>query len=92
LGIDRPKDAEGIVFDQLDVINKNITKHENKIPFVVGFLGKVMDNHSKVAFYRRYTPFFELIFKNLRENTNYKTNLVMISNFLKNWHEEASLG
>lgn len=56
------------------------------MPFLVGFLGRVMDNDSKVAFYKKFREFFDLILRNLRDNVNYKTNLVMISSFLRNWH------
>lgn len=46
-----------------------------------------MDNDSKVAFYKKFKEFFDLILRNLRDNVNYKTNLVMISSFLRNWYE-----
>lgn len=62
-------------------------KYEAKVPFLVGFLGRVMDNDSKVAFYKKFREFFDLILRNLKDNVSYKTNLVMISSFLRNWYE-----
>ncbi len=54
----------------------------------MGFLGRVADNDAKVRFCNRFKVFFDIVFRNLKENINYKTNLVMLSNFLRKWFEK----
>lgn len=64
-------------------------KAEGKVPFIVGFL-RGLTREQKLIMLKRFPEFFQLLLKNLRENSNYKTTLLMLAGFLKDWHSESS--
>lgn len=80
--------GEQAIFAKLEEIRKGISKYEGKLPFLIGFLGRALSRQQKVKLLRSFPEFFEFLLRNVRENNNYKTTLMMLSAFIKDWHSD----
>lgn len=59
-----------------------------KMPFVLGFLGKVLNNAQKVEYLKNHRAELLNLVNNLAKNQDYELSAMMLSYFLRGWGEE----
>ena len=83
------KDDEALVWEVFSKFGVEAEKYQHKIPFLIGFLSRALDNNEKIRVFNLFPKFFEVMFSHIKNNTgsDYKISLLMLSTFIKNWHQ-----
>jgi hypothetical protein len=90
---DLTKDDEAIVRKQFNIIGTEIVKHQKKVPFFVGFFGRILGSESRLIFYEQFQQFFAIMTENIGNSSQpaYKISLMMLAAFLRNWTSESEI-
>lgn len=64
-----------------------------KVPhlnLVVGFLGKALSRQARIDVITEHRNLLEVVERGIRSNNDFKTSMLMMAMFLKDWHDDST--